>query len=166
MRPNEKIEIEIETASERDTQNLITAMEGGEDIRLAKGLTRPVQKEITTLATSSPDGTNLRIVVGAWRDEEGEDEDGEGEDEDGEWIDDDDLDDHGDLDEDEDLEDEEEDSDVVLPGVRDPARVARQVAELFKAVRRYGDVTLTTHIGVETEGGGLVHLVEVEAYLD
>ena len=153
------IEIDVETADERDTRLLFKAIDQGEDVRLAKTATRSFLAALASLLNQSPDGTEIRILLGAWTPEE---EAEEAEDPD-EWDD-----DFTDLDEDEEQDDGGEDGDpgVALLGLRDPGRVAHQVKEQLRAARRSGTATVRTHLGVETDSGELVDLVELEAYLD
>ena len=159
MRPNTKIEIDFETADDRDTQRLFKAIEKGEDVRLAKTANRTFLVALATLVNHAADATEIRILVGAWTEEE----DAENEENVDGW--DDDPDDLDDLDEDEDQDDDDELC-LALLGLRDPGRVAHQIAEQLKAARRSGTATIRTHLGIETAGGELVDLVEVEAYLD
>lgn len=159
MRLSNKIEIEFETADDRDTQRLFRAIDRGEDVRLAKTANRTFLLALATLVNQSPDATEIRILLGAWTPEEDAQDE---EDLDG-W--DDDLDDLDDLDENEDQDDDEGPC-LALLGLRDPGRVAHQIAEQLKAARRSGTATIRTHLGIETAGGELVDLVELEAFLD
>lgn len=161
-----KIETEIEAASARDTEKLLDGLYGDAEILLAKSLSKPVRRDIVARASHAEDGTDLHIVIGAWAAEEqaGAQDSGEA----SGW----DVDVESDsYDDDEDVadwyadEDEDEGSGIEFLGVRDPGRVAQQVAELLRGIRRDGDFTICKHVGVTTDDGE-VHLVEVKGFVD